>query len=130
MLKSFETFKIDNILNSLKQKDMENFEKITEFLESLGLNFEVQQLNDQITITLEDKKENRKEEFEALVNKMDDSLFEKTLKEANIQDLNKRYKEVPDEVIEEFLQKGMEVLDRKITELENLYDEFSAFLED
>ncbi len=109
---------------------MEIFEKLNELLDQLGVNYEITQENGQIKISIEDKKDKeRKEEFEALVKKLDDDLFIETMKGVDKENLTERYQETPEEVYEEFIQKAIDVLSGKISDLENLMDEFNCFLE-
>lgn len=109
---------------------MEIFEKLNELLDQLGVNYEITQENGQIKISIEDKKDKeRKEKFEALVKKLDDDLFIETMKGVDKENLTERYQETPEEVYEEFIQKAIDVLSGKISDLENLMDEFNCFLE-
>lgn len=109
---------------------MEIFEKINELLDQLGVNYEITQENDQIKIKVEeDNSEERKEEFETLVKKLDDDLFIEAMKGINKENLTERYNETPEEVYEEFIQNAVETLQKKIAELENLSEEFTCFLE-
>lgn len=120
-----------NITNLKTQMLMEIFEKLNELLDQLGINYEIVQEDDQIKIKIEDNKkdEERKAEFEALVKKLDDDLFIETMKGINKENLTERYNEDPEDVYEEFLQEAVDVLEGKISELENLIDDFKCFLE-
>lgn len=109
---------------------MEIFEKLNELLDQLGVNYEITQEDDQIKIKIEeDNSKERKEEFEALVQKLDDDTFIEVMKNINKENLTERYNETPEEVYAEFLQEAVDVLDGKISDLENLIDEFDCFLE-
>lgn len=109
---------------------MEIFEKLSELLDQLGVNYEITQEDDQIKIKIEeDNSKERKEEFEALVQKLDDDTFIEVMKGINKENLTERYNENPEEVYEEFLQEAIDILNGKISDLENLIDEFDCFLE-
>lgn len=119
-----------NITNLKTQTVMEIFEKLNEFLDQLGVDFELTQEDNQIKIKIDDKKsEKRKAEFEALVKKLDDDLFIEIMQGINTENLTERYQEIPEEVYEEFIQEAIDVLSGKISDLENLMDEFDCFLE-
>lgn len=109
---------------------MEIFEKLNEFLDQLGVDFELTQEDNQIKIKIDDKKsEKRKAEFEALVKKLDDDLFIEIMQGINKENLTERYQETPEEVYEEFIQEAVDVLSEKVSDLENLMDELNCFLE-
>lgn len=119
-----------NITNLKTQIVMEIFEKLNEFLDQLGVDFELTQEDDQIKIKIDDKKsEKRKAEFEALVKKLDDDLFIEIMQGINKENLTERYQETPEEVYEEFIQEAVDVLSEKVSDLENLMDELNCFLE-
>lgn len=119
-----------NITNLKTQIVMEIFEKLNEFLDQLGVDFELTQEDNQIKIKIDDKKsEKRKAEFEALVKKLDDDLFIEIMQGINKENLTERYQETPEEVCEEFIQKAVDVLSEKVSDLENLMDELNCFLE-
>lgn len=109
---------------------MEIFEKLNELLDQLGVNYEITQEDDQIKIKIEeDNSKERKEEFESLVQKLDDDLFIETMKGINKENLTERYNKTPEEVYAEFLQEAVDILGGKISQLEDLIDEFKCFLE-
>lgn len=119
-----------NITNLKTQTVMEIFEKLNEFLNQLGVDFELTQEDNQIKIKIDDKKsEKRKAEFEALVKKLDDDLFIEVMQGINTENLTERYQETPEEVYEEFIQEAVDVLSEKVSDLENLMDELNCFLE-
>lgn len=109
---------------------MEIFEKIDELLDQLGVNYEITQEDGEIKIKIEDNRdEKRKEEFERLVNKVDDDLFQSALDKFDKTNLSERYKETPEEVYEEFIDNLKIVFNDKIKELEDLEEELVNFLE-
>lgn len=119
-----------NITNLKTQIVMEIFEKLNEFLDQLGVDFELTQEDNQIKIKIDNKKsEKRKAEFEALVKKLDDDLFIEIMQGINKENLTERYQETPEEVYEEFIQEAVDVLSEKVSDLENLMDELNCFLE-
>lgn len=119
-----------NITNLKTQIVMEIFEKLNEFLNQLGVDFELTREDDQIKIKIDDKKsEKRKAEFEALVKKLDDDLFIEIMQGIDTENLTERYQETPEEVYEEFIQEAVDVLSEKVSDLENLMDELNCFLE-
>lgn len=109
---------------------MKTFQKIEEFVKELGMNYQIEQEDDVITVRIEDtsSKEERKAEFESLVQQIDDDLFIDTMKKVNTLNLSERYENFPETVYKDFLKNATEVLNDKIFKLNRLTEDFGKFL--
>lgn len=106
---------------------MNIIEKLNQFLNELGIDYDIIAQDGNIKIEIV-KPKDRKAKFEDFVNRVSDEIFMETF-ESMDKELVKKYNDNSEEVIDEFLQILIEKLQNRISKLEDLADEAMVLLE-